>query len=236
VILTHDIDSKEGLFNAIKKFLPIEESIGSRSVNYVVPFGWSLDRGMLDELVARGHELGIHGFDHANRTAFADLHELRKRIDAVRSLVECYGVRGYRAPSLLRTPELYFELKRLYRYDSSIPTSGGPFPCPNNGCASARPFDIGGISVLPISLPRDGSLRFLGYNPDDILKIWRDCAVRIARSGGVVVLLTHCEYRFSGNKKMFNIYRHFLEWISEEPAFRFATTDEIFNTMPLHKT
>lgn len=52
---------------------------------------------------------------------------------------------------------------------------------------------------IPLSLPRDGSLRFLGHTPKEILSLWKLCANSLADAGGVVVLLTHCESRFSGN-------------------------------------
>ncbi|PYR06893.1 MAG: hypothetical protein DMG00_17700, partial [Acidobacteria bacterium] len=63
VVLTHDIDSAEGLTNLTRNFLDREEAAGARSVNYVVPRGWTLDAAALREIRARGHEIGVHGFD-----------------------------------------------------------------------------------------------------------------------------------------------------------------------------
>jgi hypothetical protein len=219
VLLTHDIDSPDGLRNLVHRFLPIEEAVGARSTNYIVPCAWELDLGLLTEVHRRGHELGIHGFDHANRTPFAPSSERNVRLKAAVPLAERFDMRGYRAPSLLRTRELLSDLVDLYAYDSSIPTSGGPFPVPNNGCASARPFHIGGILEIPVSLPRDGSLRFLGLGPSEIFDTWKTCATRIARSRGVVVLLTHCEDHFSGTGAMLEHYGAFVSWIAADPQF-----------------
>jgi len=88
--------------------------------------------------------------------------------DRARGFVERYTATGYRAPSLLRTRPLLRDLGPRFRYDSSIPTAGGLFPTPNNGCATARPFRIEDILELPITLPRDGTLRFLGFSPDEV--------------------------------------------------------------------
>jgi peptidoglycan/xylan/chitin deacetylase (PgdA/CDA1 family) len=231
VLLSHDIDTGEGLQNLVPRFLPIEESVGARSSNYIVPCSWPIDHALLAETSKRGHEIGIHGYDHSNRTPFADAAELRERIEAARPLVERYGITGYRAPSLLRTHALLQNLEGLYRYDSSIPTSGGLFPVPNNGCATARPFPLGKLIEIPLTMPRDGSLRFLGHSPDEILSIWKQCAHMIAASGGVVSLLTHCEDRFTGNQPMLSTYRQFLEYVAADRNYAFATPAQILERL-----
>ena len=227
VLVSHDIDSPDGLRNLIDMFLPAEEAVGARSSNYIVPCAWPVDDGLVTEARDRGHEIGVHGTDHSNRTPFLDAHERRTRLDRGRAFGDRYGAIGYRAPSLLRTRALLDDLASRYRYDSSIPTSGGLFPVPNNGCASARPYRIGDLTEIPVSMPRDGSLRFLGYGPRDIVRMWVDCAERIADAGGVVVLLTHCERRFSGNGPMLAAYREFLAHVAATPRLRFATPADV---------
>jgi peptidoglycan/xylan/chitin deacetylase (PgdA/CDA1 family) len=177
VMVSHDIDSPEGLANLVKDFLPLEERVGCRSANYVVPCAWPIDHGLLGETYRRGHEIGVHGYDHSNLTPFAAPVDRTRRLEEGHRVAERYGGIGYRAPSLVRTRELIEGLKRHYKYDSSIPTSGGPFPVPNNGCASARPWRFGDMWELPLTMPRDGSLRFLGYSPEEILAMWIHCAV-----------------------------------------------------------
>jgi peptidoglycan/xylan/chitin deacetylase (PgdA/CDA1 family) len=224
VVVTHDIDSPEGLTSLITNFLPLEEAVGARSTSYVVPCAWGIDHGLVGDLTARGHEVGVHGYDHSNTTPFAPAHERARRLDSGLSFAERYAATGYRAPSLLRTRPLLRDLAGRYRYDSSIPTAGGLFPTPNNGCATARPFFIEGIAELPISLPRDGTLRFLGYTPDEIVRVWIECADLIARSRGIVVLLTHCERRFSGHPRMLDAYRRFLDYVRNLPdRYEFST-------------
>jgi peptidoglycan/xylan/chitin deacetylase (PgdA/CDA1 family) len=228
VVLTHDIDSPEGLRNLVDRFLPAEEAAGARSTSFIVPCAWKVDEGLLQAITSRGHDVGVHGYDHSNLTPFADDSERRRRLDAARPFATKHGAAGYRAPSLLRTRALLRDLAGRYRYDSSIPTSGGLFPVPNNGCASARPWAIEGILELPLSMPRDGSLRFLGYSPDEIAALWIECADTIARSEGIVMMLTHCERRFSGDDRMFDAYRRFLDHVRAHPdRFVFSRAMEI---------
>jgi peptidoglycan/xylan/chitin deacetylase (PgdA/CDA1 family) len=227
VLLSHDIDSPEGLRTLVSRFLEIEERVGARSINYVVPCAWRLDFGLLDEVQQRGHEIGTHGYDHSNRTPFAEANERRYRLAAAQPLVERYGITGYRAPSLLRTRALLMDLASFYRHDSSVPTAGGLFPVPNNGCASARPWRIGRLWELPLTLPRDGSLRFLGYKPAEIGRLWRETTDTVARSGGIISLLTHCETHFTGNPSMLAVYRDFVDWLASDPRFCFTRPRDV---------
>ena len=228
VVVTHDIDSAEGLAGLIDRFLALEEEVGATSTNYIVPCAGTVDEARLRDVIARGHELGVHGYDHSNRTAFAAPQERARRLDAGRAFADRFGAAGYRAPSLLRTRPLLSDVGARYRYDSSIPTSGGLFPVPNNGCASARPFLVEGAVELPVTMPRDGMLRFLGYSPAEILQMWIETAELIARARGVVVLLTHCERRFSGAPAMLDAYRRFLEYVRARPErFAFATPTRV---------
>jgi hypothetical protein len=222
-MLTHDIDSPEGLRNLVDRFLPIEEAHGARSTNYIVPCGWPLDHGLLREVVARGHEIGVHGYDHANRTPFLDQAERRRRLAEGKTALERYEPLGYRAPSLLRTAALLDDLADFFLYDSSVPTSGGPFPVFNNGCASARPFRIGRTVELPVSMPRDGTALFLGHSPEEIAELWITTATAIASARGIVMSLTHCEERFSGSGPMLATYRRFVEFIGASPQFVWST-------------
>lgn len=227
VLLTHDLDSAEGIHNLVYLFLDREERRHARSTSFVVPCGWPLDHGLLREIQQRDHALGVHGYDHANRTSFVSHSERLERLDAGRKAMADYHPEGYRAPSLLRTTGLLEDLQHSYRYDSSIPTAGGAFPTPNNGCASARPFRLGSLIEIPLSLPRDGSLRFLGHTPREIADLWIQCARAIARSRGVVVLLTHCEKRFSGNPGMLEAYDAFLDFIASSPEFTWSTFQQV---------
>jgi hypothetical protein len=101
------------------------------------------------------------------------------------------------------------------------------FPTPNNGCATARPFWIGSILEIPLTLPRDGSLRFLGLAPDEILNCWTELAEIISRSRGVVVILTHGEERFSGNRPMHDAYRKFIHKIADSRNYYWTTARDL---------
>ncbi len=227
VVLSHDLDSAEGLKGMVDLFLSVEKRFKATSTNYIVPCGWPIDHSLLQQIADAGSEVGMHGYDHSNLTPFQNQPVIEERLDRAKSALEDYDVTGYRAPSLLRTKALFSHLETAFSHDSSIPSSGGMFPVPNNGCATARPFMLGNILEIPLSMPRDGSLRFLGYKPEAILSLWIECAEMIADSGGVVVLLTHCEKRFSGNAPMLEIYEAFLKYVSTSDRFDFSSMNRV---------
>jgi peptidoglycan/xylan/chitin deacetylase (PgdA/CDA1 family) len=226
VLLTHDVDCPAALRD-LPTLLDLEQEYGGRSATFVVPCGWRLDAGLLRELRLRGGELGTHGFDHSNRTPFMSAPEVERRLDAGLAALAEHHPLGYRSPSLIQTQPLVDALATRYRFDSSIATSGGLFPVAGTGCASARPFRLGGLIEIPVSLPRDGSLRFLGYSRAEILALWQQCSEEIRRAGGVVCLLTHPDRRFTGGSDLLRAYRDFVEWLASQPGFAFALPAEI---------
>ncbi len=90
--------------------------------------GWVAKRNgaLIRRIVAAGHELASHGYDHARVFTF-ERHEFRADIGKARKILEdAAGVQisGYRAPSFSidqRTPWAYMELaEQGYTYSSSV--------------------------------------------------------------------------------------------------------------------
>ncbi len=224
VLLTHDIDTPESL-KYLPGFLEVEESFGVHSTNFVVPCGWDIDHGILERAFGQGHEIGIHGFNHDNRTPFLPRDEMAARIESAAALMTKYAAKGYRAPSLLRSKLLIDVLANYFTYDSSIPNTDGFYSGTGTGCATARPFHLGSLIEIPLTLPSDANLLFQGFRPGEILSLWMDSAKKLIRSGGIVHLLTHCEKRYSGNKTMLGIYREFVSFLKSN-ALEFKTLAE----------
>nr|NJM00984.1 polysaccharide deacetylase family protein [Desulfobacula sp.] len=211
--LTHDIDTPESLEN-LHLFLEIEEKHHVHSTNFIVPRGWKLDFSILEAVKKKGHEIGIHGYNHDNRTPFLSSIKMEARIDEAVELLLDYKIKGYRAPSLLMSAPLMEILGKHFHYDSSIPNSGGFYSSQRNGCMTARPFYYNGILEIPLTLPSDANLLFQNKKEEEILEMWIKLTKIILKSGGTVNLLTHCEKRYSGNKKMLDIYDEYISYLN----------------------
>jgi polysaccharide deacetylase family protein (PEP-CTERM system associated) len=116
--------------------------------------GWVARRhgGLMREIVARGHELASHGWDHGRvfrmeRKAFAeDISRARKVLEDASGVT----IRGYRAPSFsidARTPWAFLELaEQGYAYSSSV----APVSHDHYGWAEAPRFAFRPIPGVPL--------------------------------------------------------------------------------------
>jgi len=122
--------------------------------------GWVAQRhgALLREIVARGHEIASHGWDHRrvytmDRAAFAeDIAKARKEIE------DAAGARvtGYRAPSFSfdqRTPWAFMELaEQGYAYSSSVaPISHDHYGWPDAPRFAFRPIPWQSLVEIPVT-------------------------------------------------------------------------------------
>jgi len=213
--LSHDVDTAHGQRLA-GRVAEIEAAAGLVSTWFFVPRHYRLDRGLLAELRAGGHEIGCHGYDHSGSLPFEPEEKARAKLESLRPFLEENGVTGFRSPGLLRTAGLFALLGRYFRYDSSVPDTemytGAGW---RNGCCSVRPFARGRLLEIPITLPLDAALIHYRYGPRRILRTWLDKADWLAAVGGLAVVDTHPEPQYSGSRSMLRVYRELLDRLKE---------------------
>ncbi len=213
VVLTHDVDTAEGL-RAAPRVAREEERLGLRACFYVVGDRYPLDHALLDDLRAAGHEIGLHGARHDFRLAYLSPRRINRRLDRCRDLVERHGVVGFRTPALLMSDSLAAELARRFEYDSSVPdTDVQSLAGPRRGCASVFPFPRGDLLTLPPTLPLDDRLLLLGRSPSASYDAWAHKLAWIRRVGGMGVVTTHTEPHLVGGDALLAAYRHLLEHV-----------------------
>ena len=86
---------------------------------------------------------------------------------------------------------------------------------------------MGELAEVPVTLPRDGSLLFLGTAWSEIGQIWRESARMVRDAHGVVVLLIHCEERFSGSSEGRDTVESFISWLAGSDDFAFTTFNQV---------
>lgn len=136
----------------VREILDLFDETGAKATFFTL--GWVAERhgGLLRDIVARGHELASHGWDHQrvfrmDRKAFGE-----DLVRAQHALEQASGQRitGYRAPSFSidqRTPWAFEELtERGYTYSSSV----APVAHDHYGWASAPRFAFRPLAGSPL--------------------------------------------------------------------------------------
>lgn len=198
---THDVESAEGL-RRIPKILDVEEGLGFRSSWNIVPYLYPVDEGILAEIRNRGHEIGIHGYNHDGRLYWSE-KIFRERAKEINDALRRYGAVGFRSPMVHRNLDWLQQLD--IEYDSSCFDYDvyQPFP---GGVKSIWPFLAGRFVELPYTLPQDHTLFVvLGKTEDGI---WRRKARWLIDHHGVVLMVTHPDYL--DTRQRLGVYKGFL--------------------------
>jgi peptidoglycan/xylan/chitin deacetylase (PgdA/CDA1 family) len=207
VILTHDVETAEGLPLAVE-LADLEQAHGFRS-SFNLGGWYKVDPGITRELTGRGFEIGMHGLRH-DRTLFSSRAAFDAQRPELASLAERLGAEGFRSPSTYRVFEWIAELP--ISYDGSIPHSD-PFEPQPGGCCSIWPFFIGSLVELPYTLPQDHTLlTLLGHRNADV---WIEGARRIEEGYGLIQCLSHPDRGYLGDPPKRAIYAEFLRAIAE---------------------
>lgn len=219
--VAHDVDDAEGVRH-MRALREIDEEHGFRACWYMVGRHYGHDEALYDDLLASGHEIGLHDFNHDNRLASLPPREIRHRLEACHPLVERFRMVGFRSASLVRSEPMFDALAPCFTYDSTIPdTDSGA------GGGVVFPFRHHGLVELPLTLPLDSTLILAGLSPREVLSIWRAKWAWLLEVRGLGFLTAHPEPHFSANPKYRRVYAQFLSEVAGEPRVWKATPREI---------
>ncbi len=209
LVLSHDVDTADGM-EFSPRLLEIEARHRVPAVYSFVTSTYAIEKRFLRDVIAAGGEIAWHSDLHDNRIAFEDEVGIRRRFEGARGFFEEFDVRGFRSPSLCRTPTLLRIAGERFTWDSSIPDTG-----PGGGCASVQPFRIGPMLEVPLTLPMDADLVFRRRDPKAWPDAWMEKARYVRDVGGCAVLCTHPETHFSGHRAAWEAYDEFLRRVKE---------------------
>ncbi len=215
-VLTHDVETKEGVAS-VNRLAALEEKHGFRSAWNFVPYQYKIDRGLIADLKARGHEIGVHGYNHDGRL-FESPRVFKRRIDPINRAIEDFGSHGFRAPMVHRNLSWLQALN--VDYDSSC-FDIDPFQAMPGGVGGPWPFIAGKFVELPYTLPQDHTLLIsLGESTP---RIWIEKLGYIRSLAGMAMLITHPDYLDIAQR--LDVYREFLEHL--------AGLSDVWHALPL---
>lgn len=202
LVLTHDIETGQGQC-FVRKVAELEQSLGFRSCFNFVLDRYPLDLGLMQELRARGFEVGCHGLKHDGKL-FSSHSTFKTRADILNGRMRDYGMVGFRSPLTHRHPA-WMQILEM-EYDSSFFDVDPLEPVPG-GSMSIWPFFIGRFVELPYTLIQDYTLNsVLG---EETPRLWLEKVDFIERYHGLALLNSHPDYL--RNRKNWDCYSHFLQ-------------------------
>jgi peptidoglycan/xylan/chitin deacetylase (PgdA/CDA1 family) len=202
LVLTHDVETAEGMRNVLR-IAELEEELGFRSSWNIVPYKYSIDRGIVRDLTSRGFEVGVHGYNHDGKL-FTSRRVFDTRVPAINAALESFSAVGFRAPMVHRNLEWLQSLD--VEYDASY-FDADPYQAMPGGVGSVWPFMAGRFVELPYTLPQDHTL-FVALKERDG-RIWRQKLAYLRALHGMALVITHPDYLDSPER--IEIYRRFLE-------------------------
>lgn len=217
-VLTHDVETEEGV-QFVPELAKLEEEYGLRSTWNFVPHKYPLDHGLLSELKWRGHEVGVHGYNHDGRLFESEsIFETRRK--PINDALQRFGASGFRAPMVHRN------LKWMQQLNLSFDASCfdiDPFQAMPGGVGGVWPFFAGKLVELPYTLPQDHTLFVaLGETSN---RIWLEKFRWLRAMRGMALVITHPDYLKSGGR--IEHYRGFLEHVAAQQDCWTAVAGEV---------
>jgi hypothetical protein len=206
LILTHDVESAEGLRLAVE-IADLEEERGLRSSFNIVADWYRVDHGILRELRDRGFELGVHGIYH-DRSMFSSRRSFDEQRPRVAAWADKIGAVGFRSPATHRVFHWLGELP--VEYDCTIPHSDPYEPIPGGAC-TPWPFFIGDVVELPYTLPQDHTL-FTVLN-ERTIDSWEYQVNRLEDAFGLIQCVTHPDPGYLGDPRKRGYYVELLDYV-----------------------
>ncbi len=218
LVLTHDIETAAGQAHA-RAVADLDARYGFRSSFNFVPERYRVDRGLAEDLRARGFEIGIHGLKHDGKL-FKSYPEFMRRAARINHYLTEFGAVGFRAPLTHRHPEWMQALE--IEYDLSFFDTDPYEPIPG-GTMSVWPFEIGRFVELPYTLVQDYTLTaVLGETTP---RLWLRKIDFLESYSALALLNTHPDYLRS--PATWGIYSQFLETMSKRTGYWHALPHEV---------
>lgn len=184
VVLTHDVETAEGLAN-VPRVMALEREYGVRSSFNLVPADYEADEVTRERITRAGFELGVHGWTH-DGLLFSNPRTFLARAEKILATARAWGAVGFRSPATYRELPWLHELG--VEYDSSV-TDTAPFEPQPGGCGSLFPYLVDRVVEMPMTLPQDHTLFGLLGQTD--AHVWLDKLARVRRAHGMACVLAH---------------------------------------------
>ena len=213
-----------GLRQGLPRILDLLDRFGVKGSFFVPGAVAEANPELLPALLARGHEIGLHGYFHEIVAESSD-EEFMAALDASLALFrQQTGTRPamFRSPAWEMTPGMLAELARQGLSDSSL-------------MGFDHPYEIAGVVEVPVQWAVDDAIffKFSGGGTDrwspqasgPVLESWLEEFALLHRLGQLMVLTVHDW--ISGRAQRLAVLEKLLQRVTAEPGCWIATIGEV---------
>lgn len=188
LIMTHDVETPAGL-DFCRTLMEIDTTFGIRASFQLIPEERYIVSGsLLDEIRKAGAEVNVHDLNHDGHL-YDDCGEFKRRAEKINHYAKAFGARGFRSGVLYRNLDWYDALE--FSYDMSVPNVAHLDP-QRGGCCTVRPYFVGTILELPLTMTQDYSLfHILG---DYSVELWKKQIALVLARHGLISFNVHPDY------------------------------------------
>jgi hypothetical protein len=205
--MTHDVETARGR-DFCPELMDLNDSFAIKSSFQVVPEErYPVPQEFLRAIRDRGFELNVHDLNH-DGMLFHERQEFLRRAAKINRYVEKFGAAGYRSGVLYRNLDWYDAFN--FAYDMSVPNVGHLDPQPG-GCCTTKPFFVGKILEIPVTVTQDYTLFNIlrQYSID----LWKQQIHSIIEHHGLANFIVHPDYVIEPRAR--NTYRQLLAHLSK---------------------
>jgi len=150
LVLTHDVESKEGL-RECRVLMKLEQDLGFRSsFNFISEGSYRVSAELRKDLTAGGFEVGIHDLKHDGRL-FASRRGFKRRAARINRYAREWAASGFRSGFMLRNLDWLHDLD--VHYDASTVDTDPRTP------ARGRSYNLSILDAAPVGRPSFKRLR-----------------------------------------------------------------------------
>lgn len=213
-----------GLKVGYPRLLGLLDELGLRGTFFIEGWNGLHHAERVQELAARGHEVGLHGWAHERFGALEKARAEQLLYDGTASL-ERIGLRpkGFRAPGGLRGKHTVPVLQALgYRYDSSTDPED----------RSTQPALVApGLAHIPWSWEHVDSVQYLRHpvrprTPEEMEAVWRAAIDQAIIDSGTITIVIHA-FVSGAHEERLAAVRRTLAWARERKDLEITTAGEI---------
>lgn len=232
VIMTHDVDTREGYEYGLSRFVEIERAEDMVSTFNIVPrsLEYEVDQDLITSLLRDGFDIGMHGLHHDGKFAFLSDESQRARIFKSVERAKELGLPslGYRAPWLHRTRMMIRYLSEAgFEWDSSFPdTDDSTIGYACTGSRTVFPFypmykedrvwKRSTIVEIPVSMPQDWTLLYYyKLSEESVLRVLKKKMDYIKSQGGLATFILHPDQEDFGHPRHHKAYKTLLRIIKD---------------------